>query len=320
MEELNKREKELFISYGSAASEAMFDFPCHFFQIPTSTGFIAYRIQFTCAIILGDPICQVDERMALMQAFHQYCNKLNMRIVYISVSATYAKMLQKDCKVLMEVCEEIFFDPQINPLIANHRLEHRFNKAIQHGLTFHEYIPLNQEIENSLLEIGVKWNKAIKGSHVYIGHLNFFESYIGKRWFYVKDGTQIISMIMLSKLEAQGGWYLKFLITLPKVFRETSEFAMVSLLKTLRNENCRFLTKGMIPLDCMGEIKGLSFFSNQFINYIYKIIGFIFKFKKRKAYWQRYHPKSVPTYLAFSNSKIGLNEIRALMNVFKMKL
>ncbi len=313
-----RREKEFFIIYGSAASEAMFDFPCHFFKIQTCTGFIGFRIESKCAIVIGDPICKIEEITALTQAFHQYCYELKLHIVYITISQTFAKILHKDCKISLEICEEIFFNPQIDPLTVSHRLQHRFDKAVKHGLTFHEYFPFNDEIENSLLEMGVKWNEAIKGPHVFVGHLHFFESYIGKRWFYVKDGNQITSMVMLSKIKQ--GWLLKFLITLPSVFHETSEFAMVSLLKTLSKENCFFLTKGMIPLDKIGEIKGLGNFTSQIINYIYRIINFIFKFKKRKEYWQRYHPSSVPSYVVFSNSKIGFFEIRALMKIFRRKL
>ena len=317
MAETNTKEIDLFIRYGSVASEAMFDFPCYFFRIPNCIGTIAYRIEFKCAIIFGDPLCPPNELIELTQAFHKHCQDSHLNVIYIAVSEKFARLAQEYCHISIEVCEELIFDPQINPIFKSRRLQHRMDKAIKHGLTFHEYIPVNEEIENALLEVGMKWQKSKKGPSLYLGHLNFFENYQGKRWFYAKDKENVTSMAMLSQLDAQQGWFLKFFFTLPDVFRETSEFLMISLLTTLKNENCCFLSKGMAPMDSIGEIKGLER-SSTLIKYVYKAISFIFKFKLRKQYWQRYYPQKAPAYVLFSNSKIGLNEIRALFKVLKM--
>lgn len=308
-------EKALFIQYGSAMSEAMFDYSCLFFRIPKCIGFIAYRIEFKCAIIIGDPICPDDEFVKLTQAFHKYCDELHFNVIYIAASEKFTKLVQKNFSILIEVCEEMIFDPQIKPIFKSHRIKHRMDKAIKHGLTFHEYIPFNKEIENSLTEVAAKWQKALKGPSLYIGHLNFFENIVGKRWFYVKDGENMTAMALISQVKE--GWLLKFLITLPTAFRETSEFLMISLLSMLQQENCHFLTKGVMPVDSLGEIKGLGLYT-KFVNYIYKTISLIFKFKNRKEYWQRYHHQTRPAYLLLYHPKMGYNEIRALLKVFRM--
>lgn len=373
MQKINTDEEiDLFIHYGSAASEAMFDYPCHFFQIPTCIGTIAYRIELECAIIFGDPLCPSNELVELTQAFHKNCHDLHLNVIYIAVSEQFAKIAQEYNHISIEICEELIFDPQVNPLLKSRRLQHRMDKAIKHGLTFHEYSPINldsavqdakgmqdfesesllmgvehsqkvkatpksdcgskdcvdlasstaksrfnQEIENSLLEIGIQWQKANKRRSFHLGHLNFFDNYKGKRWFYTKDGEVMTSMAMLSQLDAQEGWLLKFFFTLPDAFPETSEFLMTSLLTTLKNENCHFLTKGMVPIDSIGEVKGLGY-SSKLIKYIYKSINYFFNFNQRKQYWQRYHPKKVPSYLLFSDPNIGFNEIRALFKVLRV--
>ena len=66
MDEISDKERELFIRYGSAASEALFDFPCHFFKTPDCIGMVAYRVECKCAIVFGGPICQPDETSKLM--------------------------------------------------------------------------------------------------------------------------------------------------------------------------------------------------------------------------------------------------------------
>ena len=320
-EETNSKEKELFIRYGSAASEAMFDFPCNYFQIPSCLGVIAYRTEFKCAIIFGDPICPKDELQELTQAFHQFCSESKLNVIYITVSKEFANWLQEETnygKISIEVCEELIFNPQADPGQISNRLQHRVDKAIKHGLTFHEYIPFDKDIENALLDVGIQWQKTIKGPHLYLGHLRFFESYIGKRWFYVKDGDRITSMVMLSKLDAHSGWQLKFLAILPHSFPETSEFLMVFLLKTLQEENCQFLSKGMLPMDYLGEIKGLGRLSTYLMKSTYQLISKLCKFKTHKEYWKRYNPKKTPAYLVFSSPRIGINELRALNKIFKM--
>jgi lysylphosphatidylglycerol synthetase-like protein (DUF2156 family) len=317
MRKPNEKERELFIRYGSAASEAMFDYPCDFFELPDCVGFIAYRPEHHCAIVFGDPICPKEELSNLTQAFQKHCLESDLNIIYITVSEAFTKEFEQDYPISIEVCEELLFDPQVNPVFESHRLQHRVEKALKHGLTFHEYLSHNPKIEQELMAIGEKWSHARKGLSLHLGHLDFFETTLGKRWFYVKEGDRITAMAMLSRLEAREGWLLKFFMTLPEVVHETSEFLMVSLLTTLKEEGCHFLTKGMAPMDDLGEVRGLGPFS-KLARGVFHTISFFFKFKKRKEYWKRYHPCTVPSYVLLANSKIGLNEIRALIKVFRV--
>lgn len=317
MGEIDEKARELYMCYGSTGSEAIFDYPFHHFQIPDCTGIILYRIDFNCALVFGDPISPPEEMAKITEAFHDFCHKSNFNIIYIIASENFAKWAMKECKISIGVCEELIFDPVNNTCLASKRLLHRVNKAIKHGLTVHEYLHPDPKIEEALKQIAEKWQQSIKGPNMYVGHLNFFETYIGKRWFYIKDGEQIIAMAMLSKLGAYEGWLLKFFMSLPNVCHSASEFLMVSMLEILKKENCRFFTKGMLPVDALHDITGLSGFSTQISRFIYKIISKIFRFKKRKEYWYRFNPQTAPSYLLFYRSHIGLNEIKALMKVFK---
>nr|MBA2729075.1 DUF2156 domain-containing protein [Parachlamydiaceae bacterium] len=307
-----------FIKYGRAASEAMFDFPCQFFRAPECLGIIPYRIESKCAVVIGDPICPPEEIHKLAKAFNEYCNKSNLNIIYIIVSEKFAKWaMSSHCNILIEICQEVIFDPQQDTRHVSKRIKHRVENSIKYGLKIHEYIPKDQSIENILNQIGSEWEKAIKGPNIYIGHLNFFESYLGKRWFYVKDGDEITSMAMLCRVESCDGWLLKFLITKPHVYHDTSEFLFISVLNILKEENCNFLTKGVLPLEHLGELSGLGPISKFLAKKIFKFVFTHYKFKTRNEYWLRHNPKSESAYLLFRNSYIGLNEIRALMKVMR---
>ena len=318
MKETINIEKDLFISYGTAASEAMFDFPCNFFRIPECSGVVAYRIESQCAVVFGEPLCPSHEKNQLLKAFHEYCQKVNLNDIYVIISQELANALMAShCSIMIESSKELIIDPDFDPIKHSNRFRHRVEKAIKHGLTVHEYIPFDQEIETALKEIGIKWQAAIKGPHIYLGHLNFFENYAGKRWFYVKDKDEITSMVMLSRLDGQNGWLLKFLITAPTAVHDTSEFLMTSILDVLRKENCRFLSKGMIPADILGEVKGLGSFKESCARVTFKFISWMYRFHKRKEYWLRYNPQLLPTYLVFGRSSIGINEMKALMKIFR---
>lgn len=318
VQEKNLKEKELFVRWGTPAAEAMFDFPCNFFRIPEVDGVIPYRLEYGCAVVFGEPLASSNDVDMLIDAFHKFARQKDWNIIYIVVSNGFARlMMEKDCKILIEACEELIFNPQENPCEVSSRFRHRVERGIAHGLTAHEYSGGNEKIENKLRKVGVDWEKAIKGPHIYLGHLDFFASSVGKRWFYVKDGDEIISMAMLSRIEAKKGWLLKFLITKPKVFHDTSEFLVNYVLETLRNEGCCFLSKGMVPKEHLGQFNGLGAATIAFARGLYRLIGKVFKFDKRKEYWLRYHPKLAPSYLVFMNKAIGLSEIKALVNVFK---
>jgi lysylphosphatidylglycerol synthetase-like protein (DUF2156 family) len=319
MTEINEVEKKTSVEYGSVASEAMFDFPCIFFKMPECIGFIAYRVEHHCAIVFGEAICPPEETSKLTDAFHLHCKELNLNVIYVIVSEKFAREMvaNKHSNILIEVCDELIIDPQLDPYHNNNRLRHRVEKGVKKGLTFHEYIPSDSEIEKTIKQIGIQWQDAIKGPHIYLGHLDFFESYIGKRWFYVKEDGKITGMVMLSKIGSRDGWLLKFLITAPDAFQYTSEFLMTSLLTTLKNEGCKYLTKGMVPIDSLGEIKGLGNLSTGITKSIYNIVSRIYKFKTRKEYWQRYRPQIQPVYMLFSRPHLGVNEIRALIKIFK---
>ncbi|MBF0298247.1 MAG: DUF2156 domain-containing protein [Oligoflexia bacterium] len=297
----------------------MLDFPCNIFQTPGCIGAIAYRTESKCAVVIGDPLCPKDEISKLSEAFHSYCLKSGLNIIYITVSENFAKWAKNYCKISMEVCEEFIFDPEIDICKVNSRVRRKINTATKHGLTIHEYIPnpIDKELEKSFLQIAKKWQESIKGPNVYLGHLNFFVNYTGRRWFYVKDGEKVTSMLMLTRMEISNGWLLKYMVTSPDAIQSTSEFLVTSLFKILKSENCRFLTKGPMPIDLLGEIRGFSSFMVWFIAFIYKIINWFYKLKKRKLYWFRYQPKLSPIYLLFYRPHIGINEIRALRKSFR---
>lgn len=308
---------DLIHKWGGSISEAIFDSPSSFYQVPDIEGFIGYRLVNGCAVIYGEPVCPPDDKYQLAAAFHSYCKQNNIASIYICVSEDFSKWAIKNhYKISIEVGEDIHFDPFHNPQEGprGNRLRNRINHALNLGLTVHEYTGNNRSIEDSIQNVGLTWLKARQGPQIHLGDINFFDNRNARRWFYVenKEG-RIIGMALLSSLEAYKGWLLKYLMVIPDTPRGTSELLMVTILEKLHQEGCHFITYGMVPSENLGEIIGLGKCSSWMARGAFRMAKWIFHLEQRKLYWQKFHPQTDRSYILFSSPRIGFKEIRALL-------
>jgi lysylphosphatidylglycerol synthetase-like protein (DUF2156 family) len=307
--------------WGGAASEFVLEPSTLIFRTSHIDGFVVYQIESECAIAFGDPVCEMQNMRQLAQAFHDYCQERNMKVIHIITSEQFAKWAIKNvCSILIEVGEELVFNPQNDPTKGHrsYKLRNYIHHAQNLGLTVHEYLTNDVNLENSIDQVGVAWLKGRRGPQIYLGNLHFFEHRKNKRWFYVQDHEKIIAMALLSELKNQN-WLLKYVISIPESPRGTTELLVNSIFQKLRSENCSFLTYGMVPTERLGEIVGLGRFSSWIARVVFKIIKKVFQLDSRKTYWQKFHPKTEPSYVLFSHSKIGLKEIRAMTKALNTK-
>lgn len=310
--------------WGNAASEAVLDTTFSFFRLPPIEGLIGYRIVQDYAVVIGDPICPRDKIPDLTRAFHLYCEEKKLNIIYIIASEEFAKWATEGlCRVMIEVGEELVFDPQFDPTegAKGNRLRNKVSFARRHGLIFQEYLAYDPKLEHSILQVGEAWLKARRGPQLHLGgSLNFFDDRTYKRWFYVKNEKAILGMAVISKLDAQKGWLLKFLMGVPGAPRGTTELLMTSILATLRGESCHFLTYGMVPAKQLGEVEGLSKFSIWLAKNIFKIAKWVFNLDQRRAYWQKYRPQTARTFVLFDKSTITFKAVQAIIRTLNGNL
>lgn len=319
-----KEEKNLerwIHRWGCSVSETVLDSECHVFRTDKIDGFIGYRIKAGCAVVHGDPICSFQDMPFLTEAFHQYCKEKQLKIIYIIASEKFANLaIQNLCKIMVQVGEELIFDPRKDPTEgrSGHRLRNKVSHVRSLGISAHEYLSQDPKLENQIKEAGNLWLKSRKGPQIYLGPLNFFENRADKRWFYAIQGEQVIAAALLSRLEVKKGWLLKFLITIPQAPRGTSEFLMLSILEALRQEECHYLTYGIVPADRLDKIVGVNKFYTWLGRGIFKFLKAIFKLNQRKLYWEKFFPKSEPAYVLFSNPNVGIQEVRAIIQALKV--
>lgn len=311
--------------WGCSASEAILDFNCEIFRDPSIEGFIGYRIESSCAVAYGDPVCPKEDQHRLAESFRRFCQEKKLNTIFIIASKDFAKWAihHNLSKVLVEVGEELIFDPQHNPIEGSkgQKLRNKVNHATHEGLKVQEYIGHDHLIEKSIQEAGNQWIQGRKGPQIYLSKLNFFQNRQDRRWFYVTNRkNQVIGAAIMTKLEAHKGWLLKFLIVVPRAPSGTSELLMTYILETLRHEGCRYLTYGMVPARNIGEMVGINALSQVVAGAAFKITKWIFGLNNRKTYWQKFHPHTEPSYILVSEPKLGLSEVKAILKTLRIRM
>lgn len=309
--------------WGNSSSIALFDPGCQFFSLDGIDGVIGYRMKGGCVVALGEPLCQSKDLPTLTTAFHQHFQKQEKPIIYATVSEPFAHWAMKNnCKASIEVGDELILDPLLQPPKgAEGRLvKQKANQAARHSITVHEYADNNPITEAAIEEVGKAWLKGRHGPQIYLAHVLLFGNRIGRRWFYAEQGGKIIGVVLLNRLEKREGWLLNLVLVTPEAVNGTTELLVVSVLETLAMEKCRFLTIGMMTASELREIIGLGKVSTWMARKCYKVAKKIFGLDQKRKYWDKFKPRTEPSYLLFSGAYVGHKEIRGLMNAFNVSI
>lgn len=309
--------------WGTSLSEAILEYDFELFTSNDIKGCIGYRVENHCAIVFGDPICPDEKIFELAQKFHEFCLENQLNAIYVCASEKFSDWaIQHICHIKLEIGEEPIFDPKMDPTEGprGNKLRYKIKHAKEIGLVVKEYLSSDPKLEEEMCHLGKKWLASRKGPQIHLGELEFFKDRNYKRWFYaIYEGT-IVGVAILSHLEKQKGWLLKFLIIDPEAPKLSSEFLMYSIMETLKKEDHQFLTNGIVPLSTLGEVVGLSSFTKFIAQMAFKISNRIFHFEDRKTFWRKFRPSSNKSFVLFSNPRIGLNEIRALIKTLNIKM
>lgn len=305
--------------WGVLISEAVLETGCDFYTDPEIPGCVGYKIESRYAIVYGEPICPKEYVHPLCKSFHRFCQEKKLGIIFMIVSDDFAKWANHyfhGGSIL--IGEELIFNPVLISKEWNGRLKNTVNHAIKSGLRVNEYISSDPSIENAIKGVHEKWTKSRRGPQIYLGKMNFFDNCYGKRWFYIQDDKEVIGAALISRLDASDGWLLKHSITLPKAPRGTSEFLITTILQTLAKENCQYMTYGVIPIHEI-KVEGFQPYVKGLMSFGYRMFKWIFRLGQRKMFWQKFHPKTANSYLVFSCSKFGFEELNAIIKALNTK-
>lgn len=309
--------------WGNPTSITLLDPSVQIFSTPSVHGAIGYKVSAGCAVVFGDPVCDIKDIPALAFAFQEFCKAQSLTVVYAAVSKRFSDWAMGNISgAKVEVAEELVVDPQNDPSVGQEgrMLRKKVKHSASEGVTVEEYIGQDPEIESGIERVGRDWLQGRKGPQIFLAHVHLFEERLGKRWFYARQNGKIVGALLLNQLEALDGWVLYLLMAAPEAANGTSENLVMHAIAKLRAEGCRYLSLGGAPAEKMGEIAGLGSISAWIARNGFNASKKFFGLDGRRIYWKKYLPESKPSYLLFSQPKIGLREIISLLRAMNVSL
>jgi|GEM_PF-406123 len=305
-------------SWGGPVSDAILNSGCQIFTCKEVEGFVGYYLTTSCAIVMGDPLCNGEKRALLASTFHEFCRAKKLTTIYVAVSKNFADWaLQHVCQASIEFGEELSVDPHVD--LQKERGSHavlrrkKIKHAVLEGTIVEEYIPSQADLEQKMDEVGVAWLKERRGAQIYLSPIKLFAEPEGKRWFYAQRGGEIVGVAALHPREGRQGWLLNHLITTKKASHGTSELLISSVLQKFAKENCPYVAFGIVPGSSLGEIKGMGKGSAWLSRLGFMCAQRVFHLEGRKKFWEKFDPYCEPSYLLFSEPSIKVREVIALL-------
>lgn len=311
---------ELVRLWGGSTSDAILDPETLFFTIPSIDGFVGYRLEKSCAVVLGDPVCAPQDKPLLAHAFHDAMEAQGVSIVYLAASHAFAHWaIDHVCATLFKFGNELILDPSCDPRTrtGTHAslLRRKTKQALREGVTIHEYLESNADLERDMERASNEWLASRKGHQIHISDIYLFDNRIGKRWFYAKKDHRVIGTISLNRLNVHNGWLLNHLVITPDSPNGTSELLVITALEALGKEGCRYATVGMVAGTEIDEIIGLSPVSTWLTKKIFHFARKIAHLDGLNTFWGKFHPQSHPSYALFSRKWLGIGGIMAVKKV-----
>lgn len=313
--------------YGSSASDAILDPACCIFTLPNINGLIGYRIETSCAVVYGDPLCDPQDLEQLVCAFHELCQEKGLKVIYITTSEQFANWsLKHGSKIIIEFGEELIIDPHDNPKdrtgVNASLVRRKVRHAQKEGAVVAEYLPYDQGIEKEIENVGTEWLKSRQGPQIHTSNIHIFDNRPGKRWFYASKNGVIVGVVVLHQLLKKSGWLLNHLMHTPDAPHGTPELLLTAALEAVAKEGSHYVTFGSVPGSRLGKVVGLNKISQLCIRQLFWIAGRIFHLEGRKKFWGKFHPASKSSYLdlVFGSGGIGWREIKALMSALNVSI
>jgi lysylphosphatidylglycerol synthetase-like protein (DUF2156 family) len=303
--------------FGGSCTDAILDETTVIYTTPTVDGLIGYRLENSCAVVYGDPVCSLADRETLVAHFHRYCVEQGLSIVYIATTGSFARWAHpRYCGGLIQFGAEVTLNPHDNPQAQTGTraslVRRKVRHAIKEGAVIRELRASDPELEAQLEQVRREWLQARQGLQIHISNTPLFTDRLGKRWFYTQQGDRVTGVVVLSQLQSRNGWLLNHLMQTSDAVGGTPEILVCTALDTVAQENCDYVTFGTVTTPELGEIIGLSKISTWASRHIYRRAVQLFQLANRQKFWEKFHPQAEPLYLLFNRRTIRLRELYAL--------
>jgi len=315
----------LIRKHGTASIDAILDPKTTLFCDESIEGFIGYRQIKKSLIVFGDPIAKPQDHQDLAKRFKHYLDMNNLHAVFVGCSRDFSSLAMNSiCKGRIEFGKEVIFTPSCNPKDMcgpqASLVRRKVKQAQKEGVEIVELKSLCEKKQMEMESLANDWVKRRKGLQMHISNIYLFENCYGKRWFYASYQGKIVAAITINKLENKQGYLMNHLITDASAPKGTSELLITSVLEILNQEQCEFVTVGVVSSQRFGEIQGFSFIFKKIAHFVYECVRKLVHIDGLEVFWNKFLPASKePSYLLFTKDSVSIKEIFHLLSALKQK-
>jgi phosphatidylglycerol lysyltransferase len=278
-------------------------------------GFIAYKIAGVFAIVLEEPVCTEENKIALMKEFEKLCTKMGLKTAFYRVDENSLYHFEDLKKKKLLIGQEAIMD------IRNFSLEGKQNKSLRNGLNslskkgyavrIH-HPPHNKELLWQLQQVSNTWlNTHHKKERVFSQGM-FTEFAINQQ--------DIIA------LHDQNNSVAAFLNIIPDyapeectydLIRKTAgapgaamDALIVKMIEYAQGKGANYLNLGLVPMSGIGDPENTA---ESIVKYAYEKIKRFSHYKGLREFKEKYASAWLNKYLIYEND-FDLIQLPAALN------
>lgn len=311
--------------FGGAVSHVLSDPACGRFGVPDIDGVIAYREGAFSCVAMGDPVCDAADASELAEEFRSACERRGLSTLFACASPRFAEECMQHGWAAVEFGQEMIFDPARDPQAGAHgrELRKKVQRARKAGVSVEEFRPQRDDVvlARSLEAAGRRWLLARRGLQAYIAPIDLFHDLSGRRWFYALEGSRVVGVVSLMRLDGREGWLLEHLFTVSDAPIGTSELLVAEIFERLGDEGCHWLSFGPLAFGRLGRFHRLGRAATWILRTAFRLSSRLMRLDSLAHYRRKFQPTEIePSYLLIHPAHFGWPEAQGLLRAFNCSL
>jgi len=281
---------DLVRQYGGPVSHAALDPSRSTFRTPTIDGLIGFLLVRRCAVAFGDPICALEDKPRLIDAFADYCAGKGWSILFVAATANLKDYARERGFASIEFASLLITDPQNDPEAGpqGRHLRQHLNHTRRMGVSVREYHgEPDVEMEAQTQAACNAWLDDRHGLQMYLGRPRLFDDKAGRRWIIAEQAGKVVgflSMLRMGCIESQN--LINIVFSAPNAPFHTNELMVVTALRALREEGVGSVCLGVGPVEALGQIEGYGANVEFLARTFYRLAAKLMNLHGKTVFWE----------------------------------
>lgn len=314
---LEQDVERLTTDYGLPSQMGLLDPSYHLFINDQGTAALCFKVLNNVAVIMGDPMCELDQIPSLLKDFKHYRRRKRWGMCIIGAGGEFARYAAATKKwTVMQFGNNRILNPLTNEIIHEKWGKRMLTQNRQllnpskGGIVVEIYTPslhgADFQLESQLGAIYNEWRIARNASskpHAFITEYDPFIMPYLMTFIYSRDPDGTINGFTgLRWVGAKAGYHVDPCIAAPGARRGISDLLLFASMAYARQLGISYLSVGYEPSESLAELFGMPAAIARLIDRVYQYTFQHFTFGAKRAYFEKFKPDSEqdsPVYVIF---------------------